>query len=592
LPLARVEANGAGVRARIELGDVVLDGLPLPCAALSLDRDGVDAATRRVPAPAPAWSPRAGRLIVHARPGAGAALTLELARPGRVLLERRRTSGRFVEVAWHEVAGVRVEGWVDEEEIEPGSLSDDVGGSIGTIAPSAAGDAREVRRGHYRGPATFAGSVDVEVLAAPSGPAWAALTAARGVVVDWSPDERWASVVAAPGIGPLAGHAFVDRDAIRLPLAPGAWRPTGAPLENRIGHTATPLPGGRVLVAGGWAFAPHHPERRTVRATAEIYDPRAERFFPTAPLLAARAGHTATSLGDGLRGIRVLVCGGERDPSGGGDDEVALSAAEIFDGTRFVPTGPLNDARTGHTATLLPDGSVLVAGGDDGHGHSLATLERWDPATGRFERVGSLGTRRYDHSATLLDGGEVLFAGGRHKNYALQDWWSTFNLDTVERFRPVEGGFADAAPLPAGASRHSATRLRDGRVLVVGGTREGLLDYAPLARSALLYAPALDTWTPLAATTPPAALEARGEHTATLLPDGRVLLVAGASALLLDVGAARFDAAHPPGFARDGHTATLLDDGRVLVIGGEPPDDDGAAAWMPGAELFLPGSAR
>src|SRR5205814_1952907 len=129
------------------------------------------------------------------------------------------------------------------------------------------------------------------------------------------------------------------------------------------------------------------------------------------------------------------------------------------------------------TATLLADGTVLVAGGDNGHGRSLGTAEVWDPRDGRFHAVGALGTCRYDHTATRLPSGKVLIAGGRHKNYSLRDWWTTFPVDTVVI---VSGPFAmlfdpvarrwESVPGPAfERSGHSATLLPGGRILVVGG---------------------------------------------------------------------------------------------------------------------------
>ncbi|RZL94152.1 MAG: hypothetical protein EOP82_05785 [Variovorax sp.] len=163
----------------------------------------------------------------------------------------------------------------------------------------------------------------------------------------------------------------------------------------RSGHTATLLPDGKVLVAGG--------SDGSFLASAELYDPATGQWAATSAMGAARSVFTATLLPDG----KVLVAGG----LGVG----ILASAELYTPAtgQWAPTGPMSAARLTHTATLLPDGKVLVAGGNGGvsGGGSLATAERYDPTTGAWTATGSMSTGRTAHTATLLPNGKVLAAG-------------------------------------------------------------------------------------------------------------------------------------------------------------------------------------
>jgi len=138
----------------------------------------------------------------------------------------------------------------------------------------------------------------------------------------------------------------------------------------RDSHTATLLPDGRVLVVGGGC--PPTQKCQDHAVVAEVWDPQTATFEPAGSLAQLREGHTATLLPDG----RVLVVGGS------GWDGGDLASAEVWDPTTasFSPAGSLAQGRRGHTATLLPDGRVLIVGGRDGD--PLASAEVWDPSEG------------------------------------------------------------------------------------------------------------------------------------------------------------------------------------------------------------------
>jgi N-acetylneuraminic acid mutarotase len=169
--------------------------------------------------------------------------------------------------------------------------------------------------------------------------------------------------------------------------------------------TATLLADGRVLVAGGTSGSP--------LAAAELYDAATGRWTPTGSMLAARLTHTAVLLPDG----KVLVAGGNGGAAGGG----SLATAERYDPATGVwsATGAMNTGRTAATATLLPEGRVLVTGGYDSSGRAQASTELYDPASGQWKGTGAMRDVRYFHTATLLPDGNVLLAGGTNDVAAL-----------------------------------------------------------------------------------------------------------------------------------------------------------------------------
>jgi hypothetical protein len=330
----------------------------------------------------------------------------------------------------------------------------------------------------------------------------------------------------------------------------------------RYDHTATRLSDGRVLVAGGVASEDGH-----TLASAELYDPTTGKFTATGSMLFPRQMHTATLLPDG----RVLIAGGTNDT-----EETAKG--ELYDPAtgKFSFTGWTNTFRARHTATLLLDGRVLIVGGV---GPDTAPAELYDPETGHFSLKGSMSTVRYGHTATLLADGRVLIAGGRPQQSL------SYGLASAEIYDPATGKISPTGSMSGNRMWHAAARLSDGRVLVVGG--QGDLINLTVAE---LFDPATGTFGKVAMPT------AFSGGTATLLPDGRVLIAGGldaagtgdasAAAELFDPKTQTFTATGSVVVPRCANTATLLNDGRVLIVGGK--SSNGASTGLASAELFQP----
>ena len=225
---------------------------------------------------------------------------------------------------------------------------------------------------------------------------------------------------------------------------------------------------------------------------------------PALKMNTKRAAHTATLLADG----RVLIAGGFRQE---GTAEIPIKSAETFDPktNSFTAAADLNEERTGHTATLLPNGQVLIAGGWGVNGRS-STAELFDPQTGKFYDAASLNSPRASMTATLLDSGQILIAGGDSAR-------STPQLN-AEIYDPGTNTFTPSGRLNQGRSAHTATLLNDGRVLLSGG-RSGSSN---ILAGAEIYNPKTGTFTPTGSMN-----RVRHKHAAVLLPDGNVLLIGG-----------------------------------------------------------------
>ncbi len=264
-------------------------------------------------------------------------------------------------------------------------------------------------------------------------------------------------------------------------------------------------------------------------------------------------------------------------PSASASASVAASATPAPSGAAsWIATGTMSLARSGHTATLLSDGKVLVAaGGGSGVSGLLDTAELYDPASGSWTATGAMNGKRILHTATLLPGGKVLVTGGAD---GISET-SVHALASAELYDPETGTWSATGSMMEARARHSATLLADGRVLVTGGSGSG--SGTDSLASAELYDPATGSWSATSA-----MLEARSEQTATLLPDGRVLVAGGnsssgpqlASAELYDPGTGSWTATGAMVTGVAGHLATGLPDGRVLVLGGSTSSGPGGLA--------------
>jgi len=296
----------------------------------------------------------------------------------------------------------------------------------------------------------------------------------------------------------VVGGYFTTRDEInaeRYDPFTENWHLAGHPKKIRMQHTATLLPSGQVLVVGGMSLF--------TLQSAELYDPATGEWRSTAKMEVVRQAHTATLLPNG----KVLIAGGGKFASA----EFYYSEAELYNPETEIwsKTGDLNLARAGHTATLLPNGNVLVAGGqkDD---KDLTSAEVYDPSTGRWNETGSLNVARSGHTATLLPNGKVLVAGGINTSE-----------DSAELYDPTTQTWSLTGSLHVARTHHTATLLPAGTVLVVGGI-EPTLAGDPALPSAEVYDPITGLWKII--DSPQAT---RAEHTATLLTNGAVLIIGG-----------------------------------------------------------------
>jgi hypothetical protein len=343
--------------------------------------------------------------------------------------------------------------------------------------------------------------------------------------------------------------------------ASGSWTRTGNPIFNEGDGRGTKMADGRVLLAGNGL------------ANAEIYDAATGTFKATASLPDSRTNNVIVGLRDG----RVLVANGDDYTFG------TPTSAWLFDPTTetWSATGSPLATRRIAIGALLNDGRVLVVGGDPDWTPDPAA-EVYDPATGTWSATGPMVSPHTPHTATTLVDGRVLVVGDERHGPELYD--------------PVSNTWSAAASLQTPRARHAVARLADGRVLVAGGFADR---FSPDALASVeIYDPAANTWTRAANMN----VARTFGHSATTLPDGRVLVAGGgderlptgeqflASAELYNPATNTWTATRSMTVERVRHFAVLLTNGRVLAVGGADNEDVRTGNGIAGetAELFTP----
>lgn len=396
--------------------------------------------------------------------------------------------------------------------------------------------------------------------------------------------------------GPSAGAWLYDP-------AGNAWSASASPGSLNAYPGATLLLSGKVLVGGG--------------TQVRIYDPVADTWEVTAPMPGDRARHTSTRLSSG----DVLVVGGI-DATDAGLGALRYSAT----GATWSPAGTMERGRFAHTASLLPSGDVLVVGGASAVAvpAALSSVERYSPASGNWSTQAQLLTPRRNHTATVLPDGRVVVVGGQSGSGTL--------LSSTEIYDPGTDSWAPGAELPASRELHGASLMPDGRVVVTGGSGAGGVVLA----DSIVYDPAANTWQALAALAVPrhshsstwlpngsllllggrsasgltASVEVlsvrdggaiAGAGTpgiqgniayATILPSGRVLNLTDGSlaAAIFDPADGSWSATGPMAATRSLPSLTLLPSGQVLAAGGSNLNtaeryDETTNTWTPVASM-------
>ncbi len=371
-----------------------------------------------------------------------------------------------------------------------------------------------------------------------------------------------------------AASASPTPTATPVQAGPGTWQPGPEMSSPRTDFAAVALPRGGVLLIGGESTF------TTITASADIFDPTTNTIHPAAPMSTARSGHTATLLPNG----KVLVVGGFSGPG-----VPALGSAELYDPATnsWTLAAAMNQPRAHHAAVLMGNGKVFVTGGEGGPGNSIPSAsEIYDPGTNTWTSAQTFyGYRPNGTTATVLKDGRLTIYGGVEQ---VQPG------NSYEFYDPATGRAAYGRFMgPGDTSYSTVASLEDGTVIIVGGQQT----YNPTGalNATAIFNPALDVagnTTTDAWSAGPAMDVGHCRHTMTTLRNGLLLVAGGrcgssesiAVAEPYDPVGKRWLPAAPLLNARGIHTAVLLPDGRVLVAGGSKI----SAAITDTTEIYTP----
>lgn len=355
----------------------------------------------------------------------------------------------------------------------------------------------------------------------------------------------------------------------------------------RFIHRTAKLHDGRVLLTGGQAA---NAPASVITNSVDAFNPWNNSVTPVAPMTIRRWSHTATTLADG----RVLVTGGRTGSTAA--NGIVLNTAEIYDPATnewTETTTPMNVARRSHTATLLPNGKVVILGGGNGvsttTSQAIQSAEMFDPATGMFTLIGNMTQRRSAHSALLLDDGTVLISGGSTLTGTL------YPTNTAEIFDPADNSFTPVGPMNYPHLAQLPGKLRDGRV-VQGSSYYNDTHTSTggrISAESEIYDPATRSFTPI-----PRMFKQRIDIGAQGLLDGTLLIAGGVTTSpnfpsifqptseIYDPETASWKLSGIMSIGRDEFSGLLLDDGRVVISGGFVSP---GAVLLNTVEIYTPG---
>ncbi|MBK6694308.1 MAG: hypothetical protein IPG50_19185 [Myxococcales bacterium] len=372
-----------------------------------------------------------------------------------------------------------------------------------------------------------------------------------GCAVDRDPRAPWGRSPVPPGSSECVVRLDWSKTALTYPaLVDPAWVATGTMIgATRRDHAASVLRDGRVLVSGGRVGT-------TYNASAILYDPTSRTWANTGALKSKLGSHTSTTLPDG----KVLVAGGYNQSVGSGGP---YKEAEIYDpalGTWTLVASMVSN-RYQHTATVLSNGKVLIAGG--GETVPLGTTELYTPATNTWTAGPAMAVARWLHRAEALPDGRILVAGG---------YTGSAYSASAQLYNPTANTWATTGSLATGRADFSLNVLASGLAFVVGGTN---------AAGSLASTELYNVYTGVFSGTAPALAAPRAQHRAVTLSPEQILVVGGkngatslATTVLYNVDTNTWTADANLPAARDGHVAVALQRGGVLSAGA-----GGAETW-------------